>query len=500
MAMNEPRQSFAWRAVVAVSLMIGFYVLAAALVCLLVWIPYAEFVYVHRLHPKIALVCLVGAFLIAKGCFFMADAFQPPGPELTRESHPKLFAVIDDVAQQMGAKLPQHVYMMSDVNAFVAEVGGWMGVVGTHRVMAIGVGMLNTDNVSQLKATIAHEFGHFDGGDTRLGGFLYRTRASLHRVVGGLGDSVLSKPFEAYGKLFMRLTHSISRAQELSADTFSVKVAGKAAHIEGLRREAIGGAMFSEFLQSEVTPLLEEGYKPTNLFEGFRRYLANLGEDGMLKKVEQSLDERATDPYDSHPALRERIGFAESLAEVNVPVDDRLARWLLSKPDEAEAEMTRTMLNRVQWKEGAKVQDVTWDAVGDTVYAARMARMSDAVRKAVAGDGLDAFLAYLERGTHAQLARSIAPNAFESGPPPLDRIHALLHHALGARIAAMLVSDHGYGWSAEPGRAVLVRSPSGELVNTFTLCETAVKEPAAVPALRAELQRLGLLAASAQVA
>lgn len=42
------------RAIIALVLMVGFYALALVLVAFLLWLPYAEIAYGHRLHLKLA--------------------------------------------------------------------------------------------------------------------------------------------------------------------------------------------------------------------------------------------------------------------------------------------------------------------------------------------------------------------------------------------------------------------------------------------------------------
>jgi hypothetical protein len=61
----KPRTpSLGLRALLALGLMIGFYGLAIGVAALLVWLPYAELTYMHRIHPKLALGCLAGAAII----------------------------------------------------------------------------------------------------------------------------------------------------------------------------------------------------------------------------------------------------------------------------------------------------------------------------------------------------------------------------------------------------------------------------------------------------
>ena len=258
------RHSFVGRAVTAIALLFGFYVLGLAIIaaCLAsIWLQLEA----GRIFPKLILLAIVAAGSVAYGMFrsvFMGGAkFEPPGPEITAEDEPELFAVIADVAKQMNADMPSAVYLMPDVNAFVAEVGGVYGF-GARRVMGIGVGLLQVDTVQQLKATLAHEFGHYAGGDTWLGGFLYRTRSSIVRVVHTLGRGVVASIFASYFRFFLRVTQKISRAQELAADEASVRVAGTRAHVLGLRREARAGALFGIFLQNDLVPLANAGYRP----------------------------------------------------------------------------------------------------------------------------------------------------------------------------------------------------------------------------------------------
>ena len=91
---------------------------------------------------------------------------------------------------------------------------------------------------------LAHEFGHYYGGDTKLGPWIYKTRAAIGRTLQALqGDSdrgfdiyaIIQAPFRWYGNMYLRTTLAISRAQEFAADRLAARVIGSAAMIEGLR-------------------------------------------------------------------------------------------------------------------------------------------------------------------------------------------------------------------------------------------------------------------------
>jgi heat shock protein HtpX len=78
--------SLAGRAVLAVGLMLGFYILAVGIAGALLYIPYAEWTYAGHLHLKLALFCILGAGIILWSILPRLDRFIPPGPHLNRRS------------------------------------------------------------------------------------------------------------------------------------------------------------------------------------------------------------------------------------------------------------------------------------------------------------------------------------------------------------------------------------------------------------------------------
>ena len=82
--------------------------------------------------------------------------------------------MLRDVAAKTEQEMPTEVFLLPEVNAWVAERGGLVGI-GSRRVMGIGLPLMETLTVAQLCAVLAHEFGHYYGGDTSLGPWLYAT-------------------------------------------------------------------------------------------------------------------------------------------------------------------------------------------------------------------------------------------------------------------------------------------------------------------------------------
>ena len=105
--------------------------------------------------------------------------------------------------------MPTEVYLVADVNAFVTTRGGFMGF-GSRRVMGLGLPLLQTLGVRELRAVLAHEFGHYHGGDTKLGPWIYKTRAAIGRTLQGLAgySAMLQKPCSCASRMRSRAGRS----------------------------------------------------------------------------------------------------------------------------------------------------------------------------------------------------------------------------------------------------------------------------------------------------
>lgn len=348
--------SLAVRAVLAIALMVLFYALAAAGTTALTWIGVTLLEMLGSIRGRgliaialIGLACLAAAAVVIWSVLPRFDRFEPPGPEVTEDEQPVLFAEIRAIAAATGQRMPVHVYLVSEVNAFVAQRGGLMGF-GSRRVMGIGMPLLRALQVDELRAVLAHEMGHFYGGDTRLGPWIYKTRGALARTVVNLERvrgatdewitllfAAVQVPFRWFLIGFLRVSQAISRAQEYSADAVAVRAEGQRALIDGLKKTHAAALAHSVYMNSEVAPLLARGKLPA-IGEGFTRFLANERLTKLLDDaVAQELSEGSADPYDSHPPLRERIEAARAVEGPAKPADERRAIQLLRDAEAIEA-------------------------------------------------------------------------------------------------------------------------------------------------------------------
>lgn len=492
--------SFIVRAIIAVGLFFGFYALALGLAAFLLWLPYAELVYGHRIHFRLTVAAILGAVAIVKGSVFVpAPRFEAPGPEIHESNEPELFALIRSVAGTMKTAMPSQVFLIPDVNAFVTEVGGFMGI-GSRRVMGIGLGLLAVDNVSQLQATIAHEFGHYVGGDTRLGGFVYRTRAAIGRVLQTLHGSWISKPFELYAQLFLKVSHSVSRDQELAADNASVAVAGKPAHISGLEQEGRGAIMFRSFMTAEVAPIVSSGFYPENLYEGFRTFSTQVFTNEKLAQLDKALADEETDPYDTHPRLTDRIAYARTLPDSPATEDKRPAISLLADAAAAERKVTRHFADGQTT--GKPLQNVAWRDVPTRIYAPKLTEEAEnAVRRVSrafeAGTSITAALralvVKLSEGDALAVALRLEPQLRDAPASQQAEVAPLIvARTLGILLGASQVESGGT-WQSDIGKPHQVLLGQ-DVHEPFTIAAEAVRNAAKLRELAANL---GLLRTSA---
>lgn len=462
----KPRTpSLGLRALLALGLMIGFYGLAIGVAALLVWLPYAELTYVHRIHPKLALGCLAGAAIILWSIMPRRDRFEAPGPRLLPARHPKLFAMIQGVASATKQAPPDEVYLVGDINAWVGQRGGIAGA-GGHRVMGLGLPLLQTLTVSELRAVLAHEFGHYHGGDTKLGRFVHQTRAAIGRTLGNLGahGSVLQAPFLWYGRLFLRVSHAVSRRQELAADQLAAQVAGARPLAEGLKKIHAMGPAFGYYWSNEVIPVLRAGFVPP-LGAGFERFVSGeIGRKALTAARERSTGETG-DVFDTHPPLRDRLQALDGLPPGATPPDDHLAIVLLTDPQKLEPELIVALAP----PDAKRLAPIAWGEVGERVY---QPRWQEEATGAAAHVGALSVAALAERAS--PLAETLGRKLLADGevaPGELRLFRGTF--ALGAALAAAL-SEAGWTTETPPGEPVRLEGARGSL-DPFATVQALVK-------------------------
>jgi heat shock protein HtpX len=476
--------SLAARAALAVALLIGFYLLALTISAVLLWIPYEEFQVAHRVTPRLLIVCVLGAGIILWSIVPRPDRFAAPGPTLQPAAHPGLFEDLAITSRMTEQRMPEEVFLVPEVNAWVAERGGFLGF-GSRRVMGLGLPLLQALTVSEMRAVLAHEFGHYYAGDTRLGPWIYRTRATIGRTLQGLEhhSGLLQKPFRWYGMMFLRATHAVSRAQEFAADALAARVAGAAALQSGLRHIHAAAQAFGPYWQTEVVPVLEAGFRPP-LAEGFLRFTARPAIASTLaSSVEDALREASTDPYDTHPPLAERIAAVEGIGAGSAQADSRPAIELLSKLAQSEEELVEFLAR--EHSPEARFEPLKWEDVGPRVVLpswASVVQKNAAILSTLVVDQLPEIV----RSPDALAAKFAELDPQLSGEARRGLVLWLLGVALG-----MVAVRNGGAVRSLPGEPIMVSTANGEL-NPMLLIHSLSKDEISPGDWQSRMAQLGI--------
>ncbi|MGC4115535.1 MAG: M48 family metalloprotease [Myxococcales bacterium] len=227
---------------------------------------------------------------------------------------PQLFALVDSVAKSMRTRSVNRIFLTEAPNACVFERGGFLFLVGTRRYLVIGVPLLYSLSEDELRAVLAHEFGHFAHLHTafsRMVGRFLRSLLSLHAGI----ESKLSPLYwsTAFSVLVMESIYlPWMRSEEFEADRDSGRVVGSNHAVAALRKlrddlpsiEIALATMLGPHAKKLAPVHVGEAAKllTTRMSAKLRRELAVQAEGDVL-----DLEER------THPPVAQRIAVLASL-------------------------------------------------------------------------------------------------------------------------------------------------------------------------------------------
>jgi Zn-dependent protease with chaperone function len=436
--------------------MVGFYGLAIAILAALWLGAYAQIRYGNRIYFRYLFFAGVGTVIIIAGIIPRRDEFVEPGLRLTEDGHPKLFKELRSIAEAVGQKMPADVFLVPDLNAWVMQRGGRLNW-GGKRVMGLGLPLLNLLSVSQLRAVLAHEFGHFHGGDTKLGPVIYQTRSAIARTVQGLtrNRSILQIPFSLYGKMYLRVTHGISRQQEYAADELAARVAGSRPLAEGLEKIHKSAPAHAVYWQNEYMPVMGSGYHAPML-EGFSKFLEDPKvEEFSTKALEEQEASAAASPYVTHPPLGERLEAIGELPATAAGTDTSPAISLIGDAEAAESELVEGFMKKYSPR---RLVPITWDDVASAVYIEQWTNL------------IDERGGWLEGITPASLpevVKDLRPLAASYQQvigqlPPAEAFQQIITMSLGASLAVHLAS-RGWELNERPSLGFAMRKDGKEI-------------------------------------
>lgn len=344
------------RALRALVLLLGFYLLSLVLLAALIGLDVLVFSWGHGpLTAKVGFVTVLLAIPVVRGMLMLRTPKGEDGPGIpvAEADEPRLWALVRDIAAAAGTRAPDRIVLTGEVNAAVSENPRLLGLLPGPRRLYLGVPLLTGLTEAQLRSVLAHEFGHFTGGDTRLSALVVRGRVQIGRVIGqfhekaddkvaadrarqerksaervargkkakqvdttGVGATyrTMARIYTAYGKFYLRASLSTARGQEFAADLTAARIAGRDATASALREIPVLSASHDFYLESYATLGLQARLLPPRgeFFGGFGRLLT--ARELELADLRSQLPEEPAGPYDSHPPIAERVRRIEALA------------------------------------------------------------------------------------------------------------------------------------------------------------------------------------------
>jgi Zn-dependent protease with chaperone function len=313
------------RACIAVALLAGFYVLAlgsVAALCVGGILLLVKFGGLGALKIAIAFVAVAGAIVVGLFKALKRPRFEPYGVRLNESEQPHFWGLVRDLANRVGTKPPDEIWLVPEVNAAVAEDSRLLGLIGGRRYMLVGLPLLLALTTDQLRAVLGHELGHYSHSHTRLGAINYRGRMT---IIATMGQLKRANPvrwlFAGYARIYFLVESAVSRRQELEADQAAGVIAGRRATQTALHEVEVLAAAWGFYLNNYVGQGLDHDLAPRQVFPGFSKFLS--GRQQELNELRKQDLPGKSSRWDSHPATPERIAALASAPDVGVYNDNR---------------------------------------------------------------------------------------------------------------------------------------------------------------------------------
>lgn len=340
------------------------------------------------------IIILLGAGVIALGAFvfyfivkflFKRTKRDTVGlKQISREQHPKLFKMIDDIVQKVGTDSPKKVYLTPEVNASVFYNSSfWSMFLPIRKNLTIGMGLVNTSTEEEFKAVLSHEFGHFSQKSMKVGSYVYNVNRIIHNMLYENDDyakalnqiagthivitifAIIAAKIAEGIQWILRQVYGVvnknhlalSREMEFHADEIAASITGQDSLINSLSRIDLADFSFNSVLAHYNKPV-NETKKSQNIYNE-QRFVMNLlaQEKGIsfehgLPNVQ--LDELnqynkskliIKDQWASHPTMEDRIGRLRKTQFRQDSINNQPAINLFHNPNELQEELTLTIFS-----------------------------------------------------------------------------------------------------------------------------------------------------------
>lgn len=377
--------SYQIRAFLAIVAILLFFVLYILMVVALGYLAYYAVIYDMGEVNKITILLKVGAIagsamlfiFTLKFIFKLKNHKFENRIKLEQNKNPELWAFINKICEETGAPRPKSIYVDPDVNAYVAYSNMWLSLfLPVRKELTVGLGLTDCLNLSEFKAVISHEFGHFAQSSMKIGSYIISANTIIHDMIfdrdkwDDLLDQwrasdirlsaaawvitpiiwVIRQVLNLFYQFLNIMYSSLSREMEFNADKVAVSTSGSDAIIAALWKLDEGSNNWNStlnhaYLASQKKIFVKNLYVHNALVikRGAQKQeslLNQLPEDDRGGKHYFSVSEASkVSMYASHPPNDKREDSAK-VPYVECLADDRSPWILFGNKDELQEKMT----------------------------------------------------------------------------------------------------------------------------------------------------------------
>jgi Zn-dependent protease with chaperone function len=305
--------------------------------------------------------------------------------EITEAEQPRLFAFIRRLAVETQVPFLKKIFLSPNVNACVFYNSSfWSMFLPIRKNLEIGLGLVNSVNLSELKAVIAHEFGHFSQKSMKLGSFTYNVNRIVYNMLYQNNDytSFLNAwgSIHSYLRFFVGITVKIatgiqwilrgmyqvinrsymglSREMEFHADSVAATVSGTNNSVSALSRIEVAASCYNTAV-NDANEQLKQRKIALNIYPNQSVVMRILAEEHHLPSrnglpefsihfIQSFTRSRINykDQWASHPTLQERTANLNRLDMPATP-DDTPAWHLFDNVETLQQTMTSQLYRSV---------------------------------------------------------------------------------------------------------------------------------------------------------
>jgi Zn-dependent protease with chaperone function len=242
----------------------------------------------------IGLICLgfIVFFFLIKFVFKKHKMDRSHLIELSEEDAPLLYSEIRDIVGKVQTSFPKKIYLSHEVNASVFYDSTFLSMIfPVKKNLQIGMALINTTSKAELKAILAHEFGHFSQRSMKVGSYVYTVNQIIYNMLydnEGYGNVVqsfanVSSYFSLFAVLGIKIIQGIqwilrklydvvnlqhlelSREMEFHADAIAASTMGSTTFVSSLMRLELSSNSLDKVL-SYYEQKITTNVRPVNIY------------------------------------------------------------------------------------------------------------------------------------------------------------------------------------------------------------------------------------------